>query len=101
MKEILRECIYRFKKVANEVGKTNNDLKCYIFKKQLRSDFMFHEKLRLEEVCSLNYILDMVQPCIDIDARSSQTYVYIDDRRCEIHVHDTLGNGWRIIIEDP
>lgn len=62
---------------------------------------MFHEKLRLEEVCSLNYILDVVQPCIDIDSRSSETYVYIDYRRCKIHVHDTLGNWWRIIIEDP
>lgn len=56
-KEILREYIDRFTKVLEEVRGTNNKFKCWIFKRGLRLDCMFHEKLDLEGSYSLENLL--------------------------------------------
>lgn len=44
-KEVLVEYIYNFTKVAVGVGDSDDGLKCWIFKKGLRSDYTFREKI--------------------------------------------------------
>lgn len=51
-------------KVTLVVEGTNKWLKCMIFKKGLRLDCMFQEKLGLERVCSLSDLLNTTQPYI-------------------------------------
>lgn len=56
-KETIREYIKCFTKVEIAMEDTNDNLKCWIFEKGLRSDCTFFKKLRLKEACSLSYLL--------------------------------------------
>lgn len=44
------------------VGGTNDKLKWWIFKKGLRLELMFWEKIGLEGTCSLSDLLNRVEP---------------------------------------
>lgn len=62
-KETLHEFIDSFTKVAIALG-TNDGLKHWMFKKGLRWDSMFQEKLGLEEACNFSDLSNMAKPYI-------------------------------------
>lgn len=66
-KKTLWEYIYYFTNVEVEVVGTKDNLKCWILKKGLRSDCMCRKNSVLEGAYSLNDMLYMAQPYININ----------------------------------
>jgi hypothetical protein len=68
-KETLREYIERFTRTAVDVKDSDDKLLCWIFKKGLKPDSMFKEKLGLEAPLNMHDLLTRAQPYINYEEK--------------------------------